>query len=285
MQAILISAYKDQDYLKRLVNFFDNKDFKIFVHIDKKSKIDSEEIKISKNVYVYKKFVVSWGSLNHLRAILFLMQKALKKEKKISFFHIISGADIPVKKINDFNKFENCQKIYMEHTSVASLNSDVINRRYQYGNRLPGMDPRKRSVRLINKFYEITHKPKTNIGEFQSNQLYKGLIWLSVPRNAAEYVIDYEKKHNLLHIMKYITVPEEFFFQTILENSPFKENIMSNNLVYNDWSKPRNGSLPAILDETDYEKIITGPYFFARKIDSSISNKLIIKISKNINLF
>lgn len=144
MQSILISAYRDQNYLKRLVKFFDNRDFRVFVHIDKKSKINPEEIKISKNVYVYKKFLINWGSLNHLRAILFLMQKALKKEKEISYFHIISGADIPVKRLSEFSKFENCQKIYMDHISVANLNSDLINKRYQYGNRLPYLDPRKK---------------------------------------------------------------------------------------------------------------------------------------------
>ncbi len=69
-----------------------------------KSKINPEEIKISKNVYVYKTFLINWGSLNHLRAILFLMQKALKKE--ISYFHIISGADIPVKRLSEFSQFK-----------------------------------------------------------------------------------------------------------------------------------------------------------------------------------
>lgn len=282
MQAILISAYKDPEYLKRLITFFD-KDFQVFVHLDKKSEINPEDIRLNSNVYVYKKFLVNWGGYNHLRAIIFLLQKAL--EKNVSYIHIISGSDIPVKKIKDFNKFENCKKIYMEHIKVVDLNSDVINRRYQYGNRLPNIDPRKRSVRIINKLYEITHKPKFNIGEFNFNQLYKGLIWLSLPRNAAEYVMKYIKKNKFMDKMKYITVPEEFIFQTILENSLFQSYIASNNLVFNDWSKPRNGSLPAILDETDYSKIVNKSYFFARKIDTQKSKRLIDKISKNINNF
>ncbi len=284
MQAILISAYKDPEYLKRLINFF-SKDFRVFVHIDKKSNINREEIKLNANVYVYKKFVVSWGGINHLRAILFLMQEALKKDKSVSYIHIISGSDIPVKKIEDFNKFENCEKIYMEHMKVEDLKSNVINRRYQYGNRLPYRDPRKRSVRVVNKIYEILHRPNSKIGKFQASQLYKGLIWLSLPRKAAEYVIDYEKKNDLVKQMKYITVPEEFFFQTILENSSFKSKIAPNNLVYNDWSEPRYNSLPAILDESDYKKISNGTYFFARKIDMSISKELVKKISNEINKF
>lgn len=284
MQAILISAYKDKNYLKRLIRFFD-KDFKIFVHLDKKSKINPEDIKMNDNVYVYKRFLVNWGSWNHLRAIYFLMQEALKEDSNVSYIHIISGSDIPVKKLNEFNKFENCHKIYMEHFKVENLNSVIINRRYQYGTRFPNMDQRSRKVKLVNRLYKLVHSPQQNIGEFKASQLYKGLIWLSLPREASEYIIKYEKKNNFIDKMKYIKIPEEFFFQTILENSPFHVNIASNNLVYNDWSKPRNGSLPAILDESDYLKIKEGPYFFARKIDSTISASLINKVSNTINNF
>ena len=284
MQAILISAYKDTDYLKRLINFFD-KDFEILVHLDKKSKIDPQDIQINSNVHVFKKYTINWGSINHLKAILFLLQETLRIDKNISYIHIISGGDIPVRKLSEFKKFENSNIIYMEHTKVIDLNSPVINRRYKYGNRMPNKDARKRYVRLVNKIYELTHKPKSNIGKFRYNQLYKGLIWLSIPKEVAMYVINYEKQNNFLADLKYVTVPEELYFQTILENSYFKPYIASNNLVFNDWSKPRNGSLPAILDETDYDDIVHGPYFFARKIDKKISRKLIDKISKEINNF
>ena len=284
MQAILISAYKDRDYLQRLVNFF-RRDFEVFVHIDKKSQIDPQDIQTNSNVHIFKKYVVNWGSINHLKAIFFLLQEALKIDKNISYIHIISGGDIPVRKLSEFKKFENSKIIYMEHLKVTELNSPLINRRYNYGNRLPNKDARKRYVRLINKIYEVTHKPKSNIGKFNYHQLYKGLIWLSLSREAAMYVVNYEKENKFINDLKYITVPEEFYFQTILENSYLKPHIASNNLVFNDWSKPRNGSLPAILDETDYDDIVHGPYFFARKIDKKISRKLIDKISKEINNF
>lgn len=35
MQAVVISAYKDLNYLQRLINFFQD-EFKVFVHIDQK---------------------------------------------------------------------------------------------------------------------------------------------------------------------------------------------------------------------------------------------------------
>lgn len=75
-------------------------------------------------------------------------------------------------------------------------------------------------------------------------------------------------------------IPEEFFFQTIIMNSPYKENVVEKNLRYTDWSG-KNGSRPSFLDETDYEKIIKSGDFFARKIDSNISDKLLKKIERS----
>lgn len=48
-----------------------------------------------------------------------------------------------------------------------------------------------------------------------------------------------------------------------------------------DWSQ-RNGSMPAYLDDTDYVKIKNSNCFFARKLDTNISKKLIELLEKNI---
>lgn len=74
MQAILISAYKDTDYLKRLINFFD-KDFEILVHLDKKSKIDPQDIQINSNVHVFKKYTINWEVSIILKLYYFYFKK------------------------------------------------------------------------------------------------------------------------------------------------------------------------------------------------------------------
>lgn len=123
------------------------------------------------------------------------------------------------------------------------------------------------------------------MGEFEYSQIYKGLVWLSLPTEAAEYVLNYTEKNNFLDSMYHVTIPEEFYFQTILENSKFKNNIAKDNLIYNDWNHKKYGSLPAILDENDYARVVSNDYFFARKIDPKISKKLISRISVEINNF
>lgn len=250
--------------------------------MDSKSKIQTSFFK-HKNVHIYKKYRICWGSYNHLLAILFLLREAMKYSD-INYFHIISGSDLPVKKIEDYDKFENNQQIYMEHLKLPQdLN---FLRRYQYGTRFPNMDQRARLVKIVNQVYQVFKRPNKLLGgTFTDSQIYKGLIWLSLPRNAVEYVFKYNEKNDFLKNIYHVSLPEEIFFQTILENSYFKKYIAKNNLVYNDWTKKRNGSLPAILDSSDYMKIISSDSYFARKIDPVISKDLIDSISKNINNF
>ncbi len=60
MQAIIITAYKNKDYLQKLISFFDKK-FKVFVHIDKKSDIYISDMNVNENVTMIKKYNIKWG--------------------------------------------------------------------------------------------------------------------------------------------------------------------------------------------------------------------------------
>lgn len=192
MQAVVISAYKDVDYLQRLINFF-QKEFKVIIHIDKKSDININDLNFNSNVLIYKRYKINWGSYNHLLAILFCLRKAIENPE-VKYIHIISGGDIPVKNIKEFRKFEASKQIFMEHFKVSELNDPNIKKRYEYGTQFPNFDSRKKVIRIVNKVYQITHSPKKRMGNFNENQLYKGLIWMSLPKDAVKYVLEYNEK-------------------------------------------------------------------------------------------
>lgn len=274
-QAILITAYKDQSQLEKLINFF-SPHFLIFIHIDKKSQLT---IPKKKNVYVIKKYKINWGGLDHLLAILELMRMALNHDD-VGYIHIISGQDFPIKPISNFDFFNNNPKIYMQFENVTPKR-DYFKNRYRKGVLFSNLDSRKKLNHLINIFYGLSHKKRTYIDVFPEDKIDIGLVWCSMPRVAADYVLKYVLTHDFPNNWKHVNIPEEFFFQTILGNSPFRENIINNNLRYMDWSQ-RNGSMPAYLDDTDYVKIKNSNCFFARKLDTNISKKLIELLEKNI---
>lgn len=58
---------------------------------------------------------------------------------------------------------------------------------------------------------------RKGIGPF--TKIYKGLVYVSMPREAAAYVVSFVAKHGeFWDDLAVCQVPEEFFFQTIFMN-------------------------------------------------------------------
>ena len=276
MQAILITSYKDQENLLRLINKLGNS-FNIYIHIDKKSKqIHESEFKKYNNIYVVKKYRITWGSYNHIRAIIHLATKALNN-KENNYFHIISGQDYLIMPTEQLKKqFNNCKDIYMNVTSRKEMSTNILNR-FKKGTFNASISPKSKITKIIDPIYRFLRQ-KDGIGEFK--KIYKGVIWSSMPREALQYTLDYYLSNkSFKKDLKHCIIPEEFLFQTILMNSKFKENIINDDRRYTDWSN-RNGSKPAYLDMSDYKKIISTKDVWIRKVDSTISKELLNKIDR-----
>jgi len=279
-QAILIIAYKDVEQLINIVRFF-NDDFRFYIHIKKSSKIAEEELlrlKGLKNVVlVSRKYEVKWGGFNLLQVILYLSQEALK-DRNIEYIHLISGQDFPIKASNHFTEVlrRNKGKEFIEYVTPPS---PQFLKRLSYYYFFDFIDSKKGKGNIrVFALIKLQKRLGLNRKKPVKVDLAVGSAWWTLSYECVRYVIDYTKRNpSFLGRLKYTWCPEEFYFQSILLNSPYKENIVSNNLRYIDWSS-RNGSHPAILDESDYDRVLRSPQLFARKIEQPVSNKLIQKL-------
>lgn len=98
-QCLLITAYRDFNQLESLVRRYLAlcEGGKVFIHVDKNTPSKDYGFLLSEyhdgtQVRIFSKYRISWGSFNHLRAVLFLLKQALKSPGK---------ADFPIK--NDFS--------------------------------------------------------------------------------------------------------------------------------------------------------------------------------------
>jgi hypothetical protein len=284
-QAILITAYKNYHHLEEIIHCFDA-NFELYIHIDKKSAISEEELQHLKKYEIVKlveqKYKVNWGGFNHLKAILYLTEQALKNPEN-HYFHLITGHDFPIKKSSYFlDFFENNTAQYIDYHSIPKIGgADNGNMdRIEYYN-----------------FYDIwnykTHKDFEKISFFIKLQkrlgfkrkmpskmpkLYGGSTYWSLSRECVRYVLEFTHKNKfVLNRFKYTLCAEEFYFQTIIINSHFATKIANDNLRHIDWVA-RNGNNPAVLDETDFEKLTQTHAVFARKFDYPQSVGLLNKI-------
>ncbi|MFD2828757.1 beta-1,6-N-acetylglucosaminyltransferase [Leeuwenhoekiella polynyae] len=282
LQAILITAYKDLQHLRKIIDFFDD-DFEIYIHFDRKVNIRNANLKKTlnaKNVkLISRKYQVNWGGFNHLKAIMHLLEEALKNSK-IGYFHLISGQDYPMKKIDSFKIFflnnRGTSFLDYQHISLTGWKNNGLDR-YEFFNFYDYLDyknlyQRKILYRLfqLQRKYGIRRKLP-----FEMSNIYAGSTWWSLNREAAEFVIGFtSSKPKIFKRFRYTLCSEEIYFQTVLCNFFDSNLLVQNNLRHIDWNA-RNNSNPAVLDITDYDKLVTSEAFFARKFDGSVSSDLL----------
>ena len=98
-------------------------------------------------------------------------------------------------------------------------------------------------------------------------------------QDTIQYVLDFcAQNPDFVKFHKYTHCPDEFFFQTILMNSPIKERIVHNNYWYLDWFNHTNN--PKTLKLGDFDKIIHSNKFFARKFDHQVCSAVMDKIDQ-----
>jgi hypothetical protein len=292
-QGILITAYKEISHLKKLLDFFDD-DFYFYIHIDKKSRITKDEIEMIPNaknvVFFSRQFNVNWGGLNYLNSMLLLSKEAIKNPD-IEYFHTISGQDLPIKSCNKIKSLlvKNRGREYLENfempVKVRDWGRDGGMDRICYFNFYDLFNAKtisgKIAIHGLLKAQRIL-KIKRNIQQ-DLPKFFGGSIFWTLSYPCLKYVVDYTEKHPyFLQRLKYSFCSEEIYYQTIIMNSAFKENVVNNNLRYIEWNE-RNGNKPANLDETDYDKIIKSDAIFARKFEYPVSKKLMNKIEEHIS--
>lgn len=288
MQAILITAYKNEAMLKNLIQYFEDK-ARVYVHIDANSPLDPKRIQIPeyKNLTVWKLYKTEWGSLNHLLAFLRMMRAALECED-VEYVHLITGQTLPIRSLKDFlARFEGEKHIFMQVNDSSTFTREMV-RRFRYYVVNANWDRRKKWVKRLYSITSFLQKiffvNRTHLGKYRIE--YIGQSDYSLPRDAAEYLLNtYDSSAKLRFDLRHMNICEEMFAQQILMNSPFRKDIVNDNLRYVDW-KPRHGHEPAILDETDLDVLMNGLFahdpVFARKIESGVSDRLVSEIKESI---
>jgi hypothetical protein len=284
-QAILITAYKELNFVSNILQYFDE-DFDFFIHVDKKCKEDTTFLRNDSRVHLYRKYRIEWGGSNHIFAIVLLMQEACK-DGKYDYYHLITGSDLPVKPLSYFkNYFElHRQDNYLSYFKLPDNcwgddgGSGRINYFFLVSNILDIRKTRNLVIRIDRKLRKIhaRYLPKRKFKFF--SQLYGGNTYWSLSADAVNYAVDYMKNNpQYLRRFRYTLIGEEIFLQTILLNNP-DLCINADYLRYMRWDE--YGTKPEVLDISDYESLQQLHVFFARKFDKSISKFLIEKIISN----
>jgi len=279
--AFLIGAFKNPDYLLKLVDSLDSEKSNFYIHVNRYNDCEFNEFRnnISSriNIHYYSIYKIKWGGSDMFFSQMFLLDKALKDYEN-EYFHFITGQDILIRPLNEF-------MFYVEECKANFLNYFIMqpsewNYRYSYYSLYDILDIRSNwLLKKINSLFvrtqEFLHIKRTTM---RFKQMYGGSGWWSLRKDACQYLVSkwcedkaFQKRIRFTH------APDEMLFQTYLLNSEKNIPIINDNLRYIMWE---GNSSPKTLTIDDYDDIIQSEKYLARKIDPIASQSLIEKINR-----
>ncbi|MCF2444147.1 beta-1,6-N-acetylglucosaminyltransferase [Dyadobacter sp. CY345] len=263
--AHLILAHCDSQQLGRLIDRLQNPDAFFFIHIDKKTELDSFMfLKDKKQVYFVKDRVnVGWGAYSIIEATINGFKEILSSDLCVDYVNLLSGADYPLKKASQIHQFfeEHSGQNFMEYLSVYDEWTEAIPRLTEYHLTNYAFPGKYVAQKWLNRLTPTRKMPNNLIPVGKSQ-------WFSISVEAVKFILNYlEKYPEVVRFFKLTWAPDEIIFQTILYNSEFKDRLVNNNLRYIDWSAGK--ASPEILTEADLPTLKASNALFARKFSMS----------------
>ncbi|MDP9676598.1 hypothetical protein J2W97_002593 [Paenibacillus jamilae] len=189
-----------------------------------------------------------------------------------SHFINLSGQDMPLvtqEQISDFLK-ENSNKNFINYQIASEADRRIHFNSY-----------------FVEDFGQLKRLGERNPFEeyFQDNiKAYRGSQWKIITRKLAEYSVTSSFSYELQDYFKYVLIPDETFFPTLILNSPEStETIINNNLRYITYVRKENGFAGAsIITMSDLLHIFNSDSLFARKFDDQIDSTIISLIESTL---
>ncbi len=284
--AYLIMAHTDIVLLRVLIGMLDYKGNDIFVHIDKKwtgFKAEDLETKESQLYILPNRLDGAWGH-SSLVDIEFLLFETAFKSGTYDYFHLLSGADLPIKSQayihNFFEEYRGKEFISFWRSERATADARYKVERYHYGMRLEKKPmPRLLSIALAKARFLLASFLYKLLGARKSPwEIVKGGQWISISLKLVKALM--EHKEEIRKTFAHTRASDEIFVQSIVLSTPeLKERVYS-------WESNNSAAMRATLWENgadspktftmkEQDFLLNTPNLFARKFSSSVDMDII----------
>jgi hypothetical protein len=263
--AHLILAHNNPAQLERLVRRLAGMDTDIFIQLDGKTDLHPFEYltKIDHVYFIENRVPVYWGTFSIVQATLNGFEEILDKDKGQRYSHInlLSAQDYPLRSPAQFKQFlaEHPDRTFIHALNIREDWTEAMDRvkKFNFGDyRFPGHYLLQYAANILFLRKKV---PEQLVPHGRSQ-------WFTITPECARYVINYVNTHaNVKRYFRMSFAPDEFFFQTILMNSPLKDKVVNDNLRYIDFSL--GGTHPKVLTVKDANQMISSEKYFARKFN------------------
>ena len=277
--AILMLCHTLPHQINDFIGLFDPNCFDFHLHVDKKSKIQPS-IRKGNNIFLVpddRRIDVRWGRFSQVEATLLLINQALHTAL-YDYFWLCSGQDFPIKSVSEIKEFfrqKDCNFVSLYSSRNNPIDGVANTKRDKrcevvYPSWMIGKGYWQRGIKRL--YNLLTGGVGYTFSAIRRNlpdglKAFYGSQWWCLNQTTIKWISTYIEEHSeILNFYSTTVVPDESFFQTLVMNSPYSNNV-SRNFVYMDWTEGK--SSPKVLTELDYTTMVASEKLLARKIDST----------------
>jgi Core-2/I-Branching enzyme len=252
------------------------------------------------NVVFLKRHNCHWGNFGHVRATLKGLAWLFDNEVYFDYLFLLTGQDYPIKSNACIESF------------LAKAREREFISYYPFPNQSWGGDGGMRRIELwhfraledwhFKIFRRFAHLPLKTQSNSRIKTVACWLINLAFPkrklpgnmrpfggpgywcitRECAKYIYQFARDNpNFVRFCKYVDIPDEVFFHTIIMNSPFAQNVVNNDLRCIDISA---GKGPKIWTKQDFDALFQSSALIARKFDPTVDSEILDLIDAKLLL-
>lgn len=270
--AFMILVHKDFKQVNTLISNLGFGD--IYIHVDKKNdKLYNQLTNYysnTNNVFVLtERISVNWSGFSMIRATLLLIKSVIHSNNQYDYVHLLSGQDMILmthKQLDQFLDSIGKNKILMDCNEIKNYRWRV--KRYSLFRENP--NNRKLMYRILDNILRYMQFLIPERKNLKGLTLYKGSQWFSIPYECMRYI--YMVSNNYIKDFKYSACSDEHFFQILIMNSKYKDDVIGNNARYIVFKNKK--ASPEFISIDDFNKCINGNFIFARKFESSINKQI-----------
>ncbi len=281
--AFILQVHKNPEQVNLFINqLIHEKLADVYVHIDQKSyQYMYNKLVKSPNVKILDHSInCEWGDISQVNATILLLKEVLASKKPYDFICLRSGQDLLVKE--GFKEFlvENRKSVFLDirEMSYKNLGAMKINWPKVTRRRYTNAHPYRIYRRILQDFYGkgINLFPNTKYWP-EDFKFYWGSQWFNIPLDVAAYIVDFINGNKWYHeYFENTLIPDEWFFHTMIMNSHFRSEVVTNNLMYLRMGEELSEkNSPVYLTTKDTYFIEDSNQFFARKFDETIDKTVI----------
>ncbi len=276
--AYLILAHANPKQLERLVDRLAFPGVDIYIHIDKKADFTHFEF-LKQRTYLFfikERVKVAWGAYSIVQATVNGLKQIESTGIAYDIVHLISGQDYPLKSNQEISDFfaSNKDKAFMHTLDVATEWQEAIPRVEYYHFTNFSFAGKFRLEKFFRKLLPKRKMPGNLIAVGRSQ-------WFSINMEHLRYILQYMDEHpEFVRFFNLTWAPDEIVFQTILFASPFKTQMVNDNMRYIDWSG--GGASPKTLTMDDKYSMANSGKLFARKFNQETDAKVLDWIDQEL---